>query len=80
MWIVIGFVIGFIASVFGFLLGWGMAVKFKSFYNFANYLQGKPEWSTKVQDGRTDVPVYSGSINQAKAIARIHGSIIIGHK
>ena len=80
MWIFICLIVGLFSTVFGFLIGWAFAIKFKTFFNFVNYLSGKPEWSTRVRDGNTDVVIYSGSINQAKAIARMHESIIVGHK
>ena len=76
MFILLGVLCVIISTFFGFMVGWGMAVKFKTFYNYINYLRGCEEWKTKPQYDRFDVVVYSNSITEAKAIARIHESII----
>ena len=76
MLIFLGIVFIILVSVFSFLLGWGLAIQFKSFYNFINYLRGREGWSARVQNGKADVRIYSGSLTQAKAIARLHESII----
>ncbi len=76
MWIILSILLIIIASGFSFLLGWGLAIKFKTFYNYINYLRGREEWKAKAKGGNMDVIIYSGSFTEAKAIARLHQSII----
>jgi len=37
----------------------------------------KPEWKTKKGFQEPDVPVYADSFDEAVAIGRIHGSLIL---
>ena len=76
MWIALTILITMISGMFGFLLGWAFALRFKTFYNYINYLRGCEKYTSVIREGRTDVLIYGKSIHEARAIARMHESMI----
>ena len=54
-----------------------MNKRFRSWVNLKNWLLKKPEWRMKKGFEEPDVPVYADSFDEAVAIGRIHGSLIL---
>lgn len=59
------------------LIGWFMSKHFRSFINLRNFIARKPIWYMKKGFEEPDVPVYADSFDEAVAIGRIHGSLIV---
>lgn len=59
------------------LFGWFMSKRFRSFINLRNFIAGKPIWYMKKGFEEPDVPVYADSFDEAVAIGRKHGSLVV---
>jgi len=66
-----------INSIIVWSVGWAMQKKFKSWINLKNWVLKKPEWRMKKGFEEPDAPVYADSFDEAVAIGRIHGSLIV---